>query len=435
MNWFSEIMAARQTREPRHIERERIHPGRPLAGVIVTPDTAVTVPAVWACLRYISQTVASLPWAVMRETEQGGVAARNHPVDWLLRKRPNDEWSPFQFRETLVHWALRWGNGYAEIERDQAGRPWALWPIHPERVEVKRDSETLELYYEVNNGTAGTTRIAPRDMFHIRGFGEGPVGVNVMIYAAESIGWARAAQLFGAAFYGNGMNVGGIVTPKASISPAGKEILEEELRTKFGGVRKAFRWLVGDPGMEVKTLQIEPDKGQFVETNQHLVEEVCRWFGVPPHKVAHLLRSTNNNIEHQSIEVVQDAILPWALRFEQEADFKLFGPQNRLGFYTKMNLRGILRGDFKSQQEGLEVMRRNAIISANEWRDLVDMNEMPAASGGDKYVMQAHNTTLDRIGEEVAPEPPAPPETPDPVEALAMTMIERMAEEMGGVHA
>jgi HK97 family phage portal protein len=111
---------------------------RTLAGVLVTPDTAVTISAVWACLRYLSQTVAVLPWHVMRDGGAGPRIQSSHPVDWLIWKRPSEEWSSFQLRETLLHWALRWGNGYAEIERDQQGRPFALYPIHPERVHVCR---------------------------------------------------------------------------------------------------------------------------------------------------------------------------------------------------------------------------------------------------------------------------------------------------------
>src|SRR5262249_33598384 len=153
--------------------------------------------------------------------------------DWLLWKRPNTEWSSFQFRETLTHWALRWGNGYAEIERDQLDRPFALWPIHPERVKCCRatedsyDSNGEEiaagvLYYEIDNGMgAGKTILAARRMFHVRGFGEGPVGVNVISYAAQTIGWARAAQLFGASFFGNGMNPAGVVINKKALSVDG----------------------------------------------------------------------------------------------------------------------------------------------------------------------------------------------------------------------
>lgn len=393
------IEAVRRTDDARYPEASRIpYTGRPLAGVPVNPDTAVTVAAVWACIRFVSQTVGVLPWRAMKPGERGGEIAATHPVDWLLHKRPSREWSSFQLRETLVHWAMRWGNGYAEIERDIAGRPMALWPIHPERVEVCRDVDTGELYYEISNGAGREkTQLDAIDVFHVRGFGEGPVGVNVITYAAESLGWARAVQLHGASFFGNGMNISGVVTSKSKFEPGPLKRIRVEMEKLYRGPRNANKVAYLDNEMDWKAISIDPEKAQMVETQYLLVEEVCRWFGVPPHKVAHLLRATFSNIEHQAIEVVQDCILPWAKRFEDEADFKLFG-QNRQGFYTKINLRGLLRGDFKSQQEGLEIMRHNGVINADDWRDLIDMNAMPEGAGGEKYTMQSQYTTLEQIG-------------------------------------
>src|SRR5262245_20087934 len=120
---------ARRLNEPRTVDAPRVSQiVRTLAGVPITPDTAVRIATVWACLRYLSQTVAVLPWHVMRDGPNGAEIARTHPIDWLVFKRVSNEWSSFQFRETLTHWALRWGNGYAEIEPDQLDRPFALWP-------------------------------------------------------------------------------------------------------------------------------------------------------------------------------------------------------------------------------------------------------------------------------------------------------------------
>jgi HK97 family phage portal protein len=452
------ILARRVTSEPAYPVSHRVpYSQRTLAGPAMTPDTAVTVSAVWACLRYLSQTVAVLPWHVMKLDSATGkkIAAATHPVDWLLYKRPNPEWSSFQFRETLTHWALRWGNGYAEIERDNLRRPIALWPIHPDRVCPERDPESGALIYKVSRGTGGGTgdavTLQADEMFHIRGFGEGPIGVNVIAYAAESLGWAKAVQLFGAAFFGNGMNMGGFIEVKSGLKPAGLKALKAELAALFKGPRKAQQWPVLDNGMTAKPFAIEPDKAQFIETNKHLVDEVCRWFGVPPHKVMHLDRATFSNIEHQAIEVVVDSIHPWVKRFEDEADFKLFG-QNRLGFYTKMNMRALLRGDFKTQQEGFEVMRRNGTLNANEWRELVDMDPMDDEDGGSKYVMQSNNTTLEMIGEPPAlpgagasapeeaeaapgdPGDPADPDQPAPEEAEAMERLQILAEALVPEH-
>lgn len=404
MNLFERIravfMPGRATDEPDPRNVVRVFGiGGTTAGVNVTQDNALQNSAVWACTTYLARTVAQLPWRVMRELPNGtDERYGSHPVDWVIRKRSNPEMSAFTFREVLTGWAVRWGNGVAEIQRDNRGIPVALWPIHPSRGEFVRDIDTGELLYKVNNGTDAPTYLRPSQYFHVRGYGDGPIGLDVVSYAAESIGWARATELFGASFFGNGANPSGFITSTAGkISDPAKKALERDLREKHGGPRKANRVMVLDGTLKYEKSGVEPDKAQFVESMQHQVEEMCRWFGVPPHKVMHLLRSTFANIEHQAIEVVTDSITPWCIRFEQEADFKLFGA-NRSALFTKMDLKGLLRGDFKSRQEGLQVQRRNGVINANEWRRLEDMDEI--GPDGDKYIVEGNMTTLEAVGEQ-----------------------------------
>ena len=434
------ILAERMTREPRHPEAARVpYNPRSIAGVAVTPDTAITVSTVWACLRYLSQTTAVLPWHVMRETPRGGVRAPTHPIDWLLWKRPSSEWSSFQFRETLTHWALRWGNGYAEIEPDQVGRPVALWPIHPERVAVCRAVEPEddaygdpiargELFYEVGNDTGGKVALSARRVFHIRGFGEGPVGVNVISYAAQSIGWARAAQLFGAAFFGNNATPTTVIINKKPLKPSGLARQKAEFDSLHKGPTRAHRTTFHlDNEAEIKRIGLDAEESQIVAVHQHLVEELCRWFGLPPHKAGHLLRSTNNNIEHQSIEVVVDAVAPWVKRFEDEADYKLFG-QNRRGLYTKINMNGLMRGDMKARMEFYKGMQFCGAYTPNRILELED--EPTIGPEGDIHVMQSQFVPLERIGEE--PEPVAATiEAPDEAAATPadLAMIAALKEQ------
>lgn len=398
-------LAQRLTREPRYPDEPRVpHTSRTLAGVNITADNAATVPAVWGCRKYISESLAVMPWHVHRKVPAGSELATTHPVDWLLSVEPNPEWSAFQFVETLSGWALLWGNGYAEIERDLLGRPIALWPVQPWRVDVCRDPDTGRLFYEVDNGIGSKVEIDAADMFHVRGFGDGVVGVNVAVYAAQTIGWAKAAQLFGASFFGNGANLTGVVINKKGMKPEGLRRQKEEFRRLYYGVR-GDRTAFLDNDADFKPIGIDPDKAQFIQTHQYLVAEICRWFGVPPHIVAELSRSTNNNIEHQGIEAVQRCLTPWVRRFELEANRKLFG-QNRRGYYTKMNMAALLRGDFKSQAEGFQIYRNLGVVNADEVREKLDLNKLPAGEGGDKYIVQGQYTTLDRIGEE----PPAMPD-------------------------
>lgn len=403
------IQALRSTKEPRSPSEQRLYMGKNAAGVRIDPESASQISAVWAAKRYLSQTTAVLPWHVMHETARGAEIYSKHPTDWLLWKRPSPEWSSFQFRETLTQWALMHGNGYAEIERDTVGRPFALHPIHPSRVRVCRDEVTGGLFYEVSNGVGGTVDVKAADIFHIRGYGDGPVGVNFIDYASQSLGWVKAVQLYAGSFFGNGANISGVVTLKKGTFADGTI---SRLRAQFGqlykGVSNANKTAFLDADMEWSPLGVDPEKAQLIEVHQALVAEVARWFGVPPHKLMDLSRATFSNIEHQAIEVVVDSIAPWVKRFEDEADYKLFGG-NRQGLFTKINMNALMRGDTKSRMEFYRGMREIGAYSANDI--LRRENEPTIGADGDKRIVNQTYTTLERIGED-APEPTSAPVEP-----------------------
>ena len=409
--WFRNAFVARKTREERHLDVGQPYFGRPAAGLSIDPDTALRNDTVWACVRYLSQTVAQLPPRVMRDRGRYSERVMSHPVVNVLTWRTNPEWAPFQFRETLTAWAILHGNGVAEIERDDTGRVVAMWPIQPDRITFERDPDTDELIYKINNGSNGTVTLSGRDVFHIRGFGNSPVGLSVIEHAAESIGWAQATEIFGAAYFGNGLNTSGVIEGAGALNEAGQKLLRAQLQKRHGGPRKAHVPMFLDRNMKWVATSAKPNEAQFVETMQHQVETVCRWFGVPPQKVGHLLRMTFNNVEQLSIEVVVDSITPWALRWEEEANFKLFG-QNRNNLFLKLELKGLLRGAFKERQEGLQIQRRNGVISAAEWREVEDYGPMDA-DGADKYIVEGNMTTLDKVGEDPVMPSSAPADPPD----------------------
>ena len=322
--------------------------GRTAAGIRVTPDTALKNAVVWACVQYLSKTVAQLPWHVMRPLKPGGAeVVPSNPTDYLLNTRPCADVGAFSWRQAMMGNALLWGNAYAEIEWDNRGAPYALWIIHPERVCVRRGADG-SLEYEVWNSSGGNSVLAAADMFHLRGFGDGPVGYNVIEYAAQSIGWAQATELFGATYFGSGANPSGVVeTNGKPMSIPAMEGLRKAFNKLYSGPR-GDKTVFLDNGYTYKQLSTNPNNAQFIETRQHQIDEICRWFGVPPHKVMNLLRATFSNIEHQSIEVVVDSITPWNKAFEQEADYKLLGGRRAAGLYTKLDIRSLLRGDHAS---------------------------------------------------------------------------------------
>lgn len=369
--WSRLVQAFARTTQADEPNSRGVWIGRARSGVLVDNDSALKNAVVWACITYLSKTLAQLPWAVMKNVDGGSERMNAHPVDWLIHTRPCPDMGSFTWRQTMLGNALRFGNAYAEIEWDNRGMPFALWPIHPDRVIVKRGVDGLLAYEVWNRG--GSVTLAARDVFHIRGFGDGPVGFNVIEYAAESIGWAQATEIFGASYFGQGMNPSGVIETPNGITPEGLSVLKAEMKKLYAGP-KAERTMFLDKGMKFNKLANSPEESQFIETRQHQVEEICRWFGVPPHKVMHLLRAHFANIEHQSIEVVIDSIMPWVKVFQEEADYKLFGA-NRQGFFTKIDVRGLLQGDHESRGK-FYVVLAGLGWSMNEIRALEDMNSI-----------------------------------------------------------
>lgn len=413
LEWLKRLLAKSRTKPVVTSSRVYYSP-RTQAGVYIDPDQALRNATVWACVQYLTKTVAQLPWHVMKETTSGGSEVQlTHPVDWLLNQRPCPDMGSFAWRQAMLGNALLWGNGYAEIERDLRGAAYALWPIHPDRVVVRR-SETGALEYEVWNYFGGRVVLPAENMFHLRGFGDGPIGYNVITYAAESLGWARATEIFGSASFSQGINPTGVIEAVNPLSPSALDTLKDEVKKMYQGPR-GDRTLFLDAGMKFNKIQTTLEDSQFVETRQHQIDEICRWFGVPPHKVQHLLRATFSNIEHQSIEVVVDSITPWCKAFEEEANYKLFGIANRQGLFTKLNLKGLMRGDSASRAAYYKNLWGIGVLTINEIRALEDMNGIGAV--GDKQFIQNVYVPIEEAGLAGKPQAaPAPTEEPPPNE-------------------
>lgn len=383
--------------------------GRTASGQHVDEEAALRYSAVWACVRVISETMATLPWQVFQRTKNGRKEMESD-VAWMLQVQPNAEMSPFVFKELLTRRALLCGNAYAEIERDGGGRPVALWPICSERVYPKRD-DNGEIVYYVRDIDQGDVELGPNDIFHLKGpGGDGLVGYSVIRMAAESIGLGMAMQQFGANFFGNGAHVGGALFHPKSLSDTARKNLEQSVQRSTSG-RSSLSLRVFEEGMKYERIGIPPEDAQFLESRNAQVRDVCRWYRVPPHKVADLADAKWANIEFQAIDFVTDAIVPWACRMEQEANGKFFGRNNRGTMYTKMNLAGLLRGDMKARFDSYAVGRQWGWLSPNDVRQLEDLNPIP---NGDIYLVPANMTTPAILKKGPAQQAGNPPEpTPD----------------------
>jgi HK97 family phage portal protein len=380
----------------------------------VDANTAMTYAAVWGCVRVIAQAVATLGWHVYETTADGrGKQPVDDNVAWLLNTQPNPEMGAVDFRQVLLKDALLVGNGYAEIERDGYGRPVWLWRIDPARVCVERDGGR-RLYYKVDNGrNSDPTSLDPPDVFHLKGPSEdGLVGYSVVAMARRTIGLGLDQERYGSNYFSRGPMPGGVLEIPPGSKKDERDAIRDSFERAYGGAENAGRVVALGGGMKFSPVTISNDDAQFLDSRRFQTEEVCRWFGVPPHKLADLTRSTNNNIEHQAIEFVQDCLLPWCRRLEAEADIKLFGRVNRGRRWTKLNLNAMLRGDSKTQVENLAKLVNGALLTVNEAREQLDYNPI---EGGDTPLIQGAMVPLERLLEEPEPAPPASPPKAPPV--------------------
>ncbi len=370
------------------------------AGVRITHDVALTYGPVWAAVRLISETLAGLPWAVRRRVDDEDTeAVRDHPVRFLLNVESNPESAAFNFRRTLMAHVLTWGNGYAEIERAASGAPLALWPVPPDRVKPERAPEDGRLRYRVFGATGDAKIIEARNMLHVPGFGfDGIVGYSVVSHMATTIGLGLASQQYGASFFANNGSVGAVFEHPQGLSDDAMKHLEDSFAAKFSGPQNAFKMFILDEGMKLTWPNLPNKDSQFLETRQFEVTEIARWFGVPPHLIGDLSRSTFSNIEHQEIEFVQHVLTRWATQLQQEFDRKLLMPRERARVFTRINLNGLLRGDVKTRVLLYTKLLDRAVLSVNEVRRLEDMNGI--GPDGDQRSIALNMQALEQLGED-----------------------------------
>ena len=379
MGWFSKFFAKRQTAP--YLPEIQIEPFAYTGGVAVTPDRARTYSAVYRATALISQTIGWLPWSVLRDMRQEW----NHPVHYLLHSRPCKEMSAMCFKETMVRDALIWGNAYAEIEFSRNGMPRALWRLLPSRMQIFRSEETLDVYYRYFALDGRVFELPQSRIFHLKGLGDGLIGDSIVGYAAKSIAAGLASEDTNNKLMENQLVPSGIITHPGRLTPEAAERLKTQFAKRYMGRENAGKPILMEEGMKFEPVTIRPEDAQFLESRRFGIEEIARWFGVPPHKLADMERATFSNIEHQSLEFVTDALMPWVKKLEEEADYKLLRGSAD-GYYTKIDVRGLLRGDNKSRMEYYKGGVTNGIFSINDCRAWEDL---PPIEGGDEHFVQA----------------------------------------------
>ncbi len=356
------------------------------AGVSVTEQSSLKSTAVWACVRLLSETVASLPLPVYRrQSPRGKDRAIDHPLYTLLHDAPNPEMTSYTFREMLQAHLVTWGNCYAEIDYGAdgygTGYPKALWPLLPSQMQVERVKGQIVYEYTLPDGKQMT--IPNYRVLHIPGLGyNGLVGYSPIRMAKEAIGLSLATEEFGARFFGNGSSFGGFLEHPAKLSDEAQKRLLKSFEEKHQGLSNAHRLAILEEGMKYHSSGIPPEDAQFLETRQFQVSEIARFFHIPPHMIGDLSKATFSNIEHQTIEFVVYTLRPWLVRWEQVLNRKLLTESERKQFFIEFLVDGLLRGDSLSRGAFYKEMFMMGSMSPNDIREKENMNPI---EGGDNY--------------------------------------------------
>lgn len=362
------------------------------SGKPVNTQTAIQLSTVYACVRVISETVASLPLGVYEATEDGSQKATDHPLYFLLHDDPNSEMTSFVLREVMLAHLLLYGNSYCQILRSGRNQITGLYPLLPDHMEVDRDKNGM-LTYTYSTSTGQRVIMAPEEVLHIPGLGfDGVMGYSPIALERNAIGLGIASEEYGSKFFSNGARPSGILThPNTVKNPA---VLRESWNSIYGGSGNANRVAILEEGMRFEPIAIPNNEAQFLETRKFQVDEICRIFRVPPHLVGDLEHATFSNIEHQSIDFAVHTIRPWLVRIEQSMNRALFSDEEKGRFYVQFNIDGLMRGDYKSRMEGYAIARQNGWMSANDIRGLENQNPIPTEEGGDAYLVNGNMISI-----------------------------------------
>lgn len=379
--------------------------GRTTSGKPVNERTAMQTTAVYACVRILAEAVASLPLHVYEYQDDGGKKlVHEHPLYYLLHDEPNPEMTSFVFRETLMSHLLIWGNAYAQIIRDGAGRVLGLYPLLPDKMEVQRDDRGNIYYVYSRNSDEnpmfkeyGNIKLKAEDVLHIPGLGfDGLIGYSPIAMAKNAVGMTLACEEYGASFFANGANPGGVLEHPGVLKDPSK--VRESWNSVYRGVNNAHKIAVLEEGMKYQQIGIPPEEAQFLETRKFQINEIARLYRIPPHMVGDLDKSSFSNIEQQSLEFVKYTLDPWVIRWEQSLQRSLLLPGEKGKYFIKLNVDGLLRGDYQSRMKGYAVGRQNGWFSANDIREMENMNPIPDEEGGNLYLVNGAMTKLADAG-------------------------------------
>ncbi len=355
------------------------------SGVNVTPARSLSLSAVYACVKILSETIASLPLMVYKDmSPRGREKAGFHFLYKLLHDRPNPYMTSFQWRALMITHLCLWGAGISEIEFDGQGFPVALWPLPPWRVDPMRSSNG-EIFYKVylDNGKNEVKYLTHTQVVVFPAMSTSSFEwMSPIKVQRETLGDAMAVKEFGARTFGQGTNPAGIITYQGRLDTVAEKSLEEKMQ-KYSGLGASHRLMLLANGMDFKRIGLPPEDAQYLGTRSFSIEEISRIYNIPLFMLGHHEKQTSwgSGIEEQKDGFVTFTLTSHLVRIEQELKFKLFEGIAE-GYYAEFNLQGLLRGKLADRVEAYAKLFAMSAISANEIRDKENMNPI---ENGDKY--------------------------------------------------
>lgn len=366
------------------------------SGLMINDETVFQVSAFWDCVKILSEDVATLPLVLYKRLEKGKTKAENHNLFKIINYKPNEEMLIINFLEMLMTNVLLWGNAYVQKIYNKKGEIIEIYPLYSRYMEIKRDKNN-NLYFRYNE-PGNEKDFDKEQIINITGLTmDGITGLSILKYARESLGLTMATEKFGASFFGSGSKPGGVLELPENGRCKDKDQVRAEWNKLYQGIGNANRIAILEGGMKYKPVGIPPEDAQFLQTRQFQIPEVCRWFRMPPHKIADLSNATFSNIEHQGIEYVSNTLRPWLVRFEKSFEAGLLNQKEIKKYFIQFSVDALLRGDFNTRMQGYATARQNGWINADEIREKEDMNPMPEGEGGEKYLVNGNMIPINEI--------------------------------------
>ena len=363
---------------------------------VVSPKTALTFSAVWAAIRLLSESVSTLPVGVFRKENNGDNVEINNDLSFLIKYQPNQIQNKITFYERIMLDMLTNGNSYVEIVRNRNGRVLELIPLNYENIKAY----TLDNKVFYSNEKTGDT-MGSENVLHFKMMTDstGINGMSPIEQCKNAIGWGMDVQEYSSTFFRNGGKLSGILESERALSEQAIDRLRNSFNKNYGTLSGSNQTAVLEEGLKYKSISVTPDQAQFLASRQFSVEEVARIFGLPPHLLRDLSKSSFNNIEMQSQEFVSYSLMPYISKIELEMSLKLFRKNSIGREYIKFNVNGLLRGNVKDRADYYKTAITNGWMSINEVRSKEDLNRIDS---GDENYLQMNMTTIEKIGQEDA---------------------------------